>query len=223
MKKTLTIAAKIGAGLAGVAVFLTLLLLPAASTDEVALQIAKQAAAEATREAFLEYQKHIAAANTSGDHSYASLIISDASGVTTTPLDGGLYTVLAGTPMAAGEADGSCITASATTGLFTVARCGRGDIELLACVPNFFGGNTAKTTLGSWQRIRAGTTTEVGVVMRRTEVVDAGAQANMGCSPHVVSANEADTYNFAFATSGTTGEANVTRQAYLIAKKIVSR
>lgn len=145
--------------------------------------------------------------NSAGDHVYATMFISDGTGVVTTPLDAGVFTAIAGAPLLTGETDGSgCITQSATTGLFTVAlRCGVGEYQATACLGRFASSsNVAGTTTGAW--VVNGTAIAATVAPRlvRTETVDAGnVEANPGCINAILDITAVgDTIGFEYANAG---------------------
>lgn len=168
--------------------------------------------------------------NSGGDHVFASLSVTDngGSGILQLPLDGGIFvpfpqsSAIADGGMAAGDTDGSgCITASATTGLFTVAKvCGSGELELTACLNSVNSGNTAGIMRGSWQRIRAGATTQLVPETRKTEVVDAAATGPAGCVVSFDSANNGDTYSFSTASNGATAVTTTIKEASLTVVKL---
>jgi hypothetical protein len=162
------------------------------------------------------------ALNTSGNHVFAELYINDGTGVVTTPTDGGVVAAVAGAPLTAGETDGSgCITASATTGLFTIAdACGVGEVKLTACLSNVHAGNTAKTHNVVFAKNGTALTTAPQLI--KTEAVDAGAQSDMGCITTVQDAVLADTFGVYFKTTGATAEAATTRQATVRIEKVLN-
>lgn len=160
--------------------------------------------------------------NSAGNHVFAELLIRDATGVVTTPTDGGVLAVISGTPLAAGETDGSgCITASATTGLFTIAAgCGVGEVRLTACLQNVHAGNTAKTHNVSL--VRNGSAISGAPRLIKTEPVDAGAQGDMGCASVITDSALADTFGAYFSTQGATAEAATTRDAVIRIEKVLN-
>lgn len=165
----------------------------------------------------------VAALNDAGDHVYASAGIADGTGATTTVATAGTYvTVATATPMAAGEADGSgCITYTLASNKFTVAaRCGVGELRLRACLNDVVGTNS-KTWTGAWHRVRSGTTTQVGPIVRRTEAASALREGH-GCVEHIVDAQQSDTYDFRF-DSQTNGDTVVTRHAHFVVEKLLNK
>ena len=164
--------------------------------------------------------ENIAGYNTGGDHVYNEMYINDGTGVVTTPTDGGVIAVVSGAPLTAGSTDGSgCITASITTGLFTVAKaCGAGRVLIEACLSNVHAGNTAKTHNVVFAK--NGTALTDAPQLIKIEPVDAGAQGNMGCIQTVQSAVLGDTFGAYFKTTGATAEATTTRQAVIRILKI---
>lgn len=184
-------------------------LLGAGSTASVAVELAQAAPA--------------AALNTAGNHVFAELLIRDATGVVTTPTDGGVLAVISGSPMTAGETDGSgCITASATTGLFTIADgCGTGEVKLSVCLSNVHGGNQAATQ--NVTLVRNGSALSGAPQLIKTEPVDAGAQGNMGCTSVVADAALADTFGAYFSTQGATARAATTRDAVIRIEKVLNQ
>lgn len=179
----------------------------------------------------IEVLQYMPELNSAGDHVYNSLAVSDGTGIVTTVTTGGTFYVMSGTPLAAGNADGSgCITASATTGKFTVAaRCGVGHILLRACVNDVIGG-TGKTIQGAWHRTRSGSTTQVGPIARATELIGtvldggtlAAARKPLGCVEYVADANLSDTYQFQY-TSTSNSDTVTTRNASLFAMKLINK
>ena len=135
---------------------------------------------------------------------------------------GTYVTVGTATPLAAGEADGSgCITYTLASNKFTVAlRCGVGELRLRACLNDVVGTNS-RTWTGAWHRVRSGTTTQVGPIVRRTEAASAQRQSH-GCVEHIVDAALSDTYDFRF-DSGTSGDTLTTRHAHFSVEKILSK
>lgn len=165
----------------------------------------------------------VAALNDDGDHVYASAVVADGTGATTTVAGAGTYvTVATAAPMAAGEADGSgCITYTLASNKFTVAlRCGVGELRLRACLNDVVGTNS-KTWTGAWHRVRSGTTTQVGPIVRRTEAASALRESH-GCVEHIVDASLSDTYDFRF-DSQTNGDTVVTRHAHFSVEKILNK
>lgn len=165
----------------------------------------------------------VAALNDAGDHVYASAVVADGTGSTTTVATAGTYvTVATAAPMAAGEADGSgCITYTLASNKFTVAlRCGVGELRLRACLNDVVGTNS-KSWTGAWHRVRSGTTTQVGPIMRRTEAASALRESH-GCVEHIVDASLSDTYDFRY-DSQTNGDTVVTRHAQFSAEKILNK
>lgn len=182
-------------------------LLGAGATDSAALELA---------------QMHPASPlNTARNHVFAELLIRDGTGVVTTPTDGGVLAAVAGSPMAAGETDGSgCITASATTGLFTIANaCGVGEVRLTACLTNLHGGNQAPTQNVSLAR--NGSAISGAPQLIKIEPVDAGAQGNMGCASVITDAALADTFGAYLSTQGATARAATTRDAVIRLEKVL--
>lgn len=165
----------------------------------------------------------VAALNDAGDHVYASAVVADGTGVTTTVATAGTYvTVGTATPLAAGEADGSgCITYTLASNKFTVAdRCGVGELRLRACLNDVVGTNS-KTWTGAWHRVRSGSTTQVGPIVRRTEAASALRESH-GCVEHIVDAALSDTYDFRF-DSQTNGDTLTTRHAQFSVEKILNK
>lgn len=163
--------------------------------------------------------------NTAGDHVFSSLYVDDGTGVVTTPNDAGVFTAIAGSPMAAGESDGSgCLTASATTGLFTVAKvCGRGTVELLACFADFSASsNVGGTTTIKWEANGAAITG--APVIRKTEPVDAGnARSSIGCAgPFLYDADLDDTLGV-YLTNAGGGITGTTRSAAFRVIKVLNK
>lgn len=161
--------------------------------------------------------------NSAGDAVYASLEVNDGTGVVTTVTTGGtLQTMTAGSPLTAGEDDGSgCITASATTGKFTIAsRCGVGEIELVACFNDIIGID-AKTVQATWQRTRSGSTTSVGPTLRDIQASTA-VRHQAGCIRTIHDASLSDTYQVA-VTSTSDSDTLTIRAASLSARKILSK
>lgn len=206
-----------------VAALVFLPLLTAGTTSGIALEAAREVGAQAGAATALELLHGVPMLNTGGDHVYAELYVNDASGVTTTPTDGGVFAALAGSPLAAGETDGSgCITASATTGLFTIAsRCGVGEVKITACVTDFVGGNTAYVDIGAIAK--NGTALTTAHRLREVEPVDAGARGNLGCIETIQDAVLADTFGLYFAVDGATAEAVTTRGAAIRIEKILNK
>lgn len=177
----------------------------------------------------------VPALNSAGDHVYAQLFANAAdAGTVVTIVDGGggtqLYTPLAGTGMTAGETDGSgCITASATTGKFTIAdRCGKSEVLFRAC-PVDIVGVAGKTIRGSWHRTRSSVTTQLGPIGRKIEngpKADAGNVAAayrgpMGCVETIQVVATSDTYEFRFL-SDAVGDTVTVRGASLTAIKLLN-
>lgn len=163
------------------------------------------------------------ALNSAGDHVYAEAYINNGTGVVTTPTDGGVIAVISGAPLTAGETDGSgCLTFSVTTGLFTVAaRCGVGEYLVSACLGNLHGGNVATTSTV----VLAVNGTEItnGMELVKTEVVDAGTQASVGCIQSVQDLALSDTVGVYIKNSGATGVAQTTRQAAIRLEKKLNK
>lgn len=140
----------------------------------------------------------------SHDHFYNSAYINDGTGVVTTPNDAGVFTAIAASPLTAGESDGSgAITFSATTGLFTIAQAGVGEVELMACITDFASSsNVGGTTEIKWEKNGAAITG--APVIRKTEPVDAGnGRSSIGCAgPFIVDASLADTFGVYIANAG---------------------
>lgn len=165
----------------------------------------------------------VAALNDAGDHVYASAVVADTTGVTTTVATAGTYvTVGTAAPLAAGESDGSgCITYTLATNRFTVAlRCGVGELRLRACIADGVG-TLSKTWTGAWHRIRSGTTTLTGPIMRRTEAATALRESH-GCVETIVDANLADTYEFRYDSSAN-ADTVVTRHAFWTVEKVLNK
>lgn len=168
--------------------------------------------------------------NTGGDHVYSSMQISETggSGVLVTPTDGGVFTAVppsaavADGGVAVGDEDGSgCITASASTGLFTVNKtCGAGELRLSACIGSMNSGNTGLTVRGAWTRTRAGVATQLAGEARKIELVDAGRTDDMGCVNVLDVAQNGDTYAFTVATSGATAGTHTIKQMSLTVMKM---
>jgi hypothetical protein len=162
-------------------------------------------------------------ANTAGQHVFASAVVADGSGVTTTVATTGTYvTVGTAAPLAAGEADGSgCITYTLATNRFTIAkRCGVGIVLLTACIDDATG-LLSKTWTGAWHRIRASTPTLQGPIIRRTEAATAIRESH-GCVNLLVDAQLGDTYDFRYDSSAN-ADTVVTRHASFIALKLFSK
>lgn len=163
------------------------------------------------------------ALNSAGDSVYNEMFISDASGVVTTPNDAGVFTVVAGAPLTAGGTDGSdCITASITTGLFTIAKtCGSGRVLLTACVNLAAGSsNTGLATTGAWAQNGTALATSVASRLIKTEVVDAGnTYAPMGCAVATATAAKDDTFGF-YVTNPGGGLTATIKQANVRIQKI---
>lgn len=165
----------------------------------------------------------VAALNTGGDHVYASVGVSDGTGVVTTIATATTYvTVGTAAPLVAGEADGSgCITYTLASNKFTVAaRCGVGELRLRACLNDVIGANSA-TVLGAWHRVRSGTTTVAGPIARETEGATA-ARNTLGCVETIVDASLSDTYDFRY-DSGSNSDTVTTRNAFFSVEKILNK
>lgn len=174
------------------------------------------------------------ALNTSGDHVFAALYANAAdAGTIVTIVDGGSSTTvpvpLAGTGMTSDEDGSSCITASTSTGRFTIAgKCGTGDVLLSACFTDVIG-IANKTIRGQWYRIRSSTAAATGGFARKVEnspKADAGnvAEASrgaMGCVETIVTTAVSDTYEFRL-DSTTAGDTVTVRGATLSAIKLVN-
>lgn len=206
---------------AGALVFLPLL--TAGSTSGVALEAAREVGAQAGAQTALEMLRDVPMLNTGGDHVYAEMYVNDGTGVVTTPTDGGLFAVVEDAPLTAGETDGSgCITASISTGLFTIAaRCGVGEVKITACVTDFQGGNAARTDVGAIAK--NGTALTTAARLREVEPVDAGARGNLGCIETVQDAVLGDTFGLYYAVEGATAEALTTRGAAIRIEKILNK
>ena len=227
-EKTQTPKARLAAGFALLAatVLAALVFMPllsAGSTAGAAVEIAQEVGAQAGANAALQMLRDIPMLNSAGDHVYAEAYINDGTGVVTTPADGGVIAVVKDTPLTAGETDGSgCLTFSATTGLFTVAkRCGVGEYLVTACVGNLHGGNVATTTTAVIAV--GGTEITDGMELVKTEVVDAGTQASLGCIQTVQDLVLADTVGLYLKNSGATGIAQTTRQASIRLEKKLNK
>lgn len=165
----------------------------------------------------------VAALNDAGDHVYASASVADSTGVVTTVATAGTYvTVGTAAPLAAGETDGSgCITYTLATNKFTVAlRCGVGELRLRACINDAVGVNS-KTWTGAWHRVRSGTTTQVGPILRRTEVASALRESH-GCVETIVDASLSDTYDFRF-DSQSNSDTVTTRHGFFTVEKVLNK
>lgn len=206
-----------------VAALVFLPLLTAGTTSGVALEAAREVGAQAGAQTALELLRDVPMLNTGGDHVYAEMYVNDATGVITTPTDGGLFAVVEDAPLTAGETDGSgCITASISTGLFTIAaRCGVGEVLITACVTDFQGGNTAYTDIGAIAK--NGTALTTANRFREVEAVDAGARGNLGCIQTVQNAVLADTFGLYYAVDGATAESVTTRGAAIRIEKILNK
>lgn len=166
--------------------------------------------------------------NSAGDSVYATLVVDQiaGSGILTLPLDGGIFTALTGAAdggMTAGGTDGSsCITASTTTGAFTIAdTCGTGVVELLGCLGDIETGNTGKTVIGAWTRTTsAGVATQLAPKVQKTEIVDAGASGPLGCAVAIDTSTIGNVYTFTLATSGASAATATTKSASLFIHKI---
>jgi len=175
----------------------------------------------------VEVLQSLPSLNSAGDSVFASLVVSHASGVTTTVTTGGTFYALGGTPMALGEADGSgCLTATVTGGVITVAkRCGVGKLRLTACINDVIG-TAGKTMQARLHRVRGDTTTAIGPIAIDLEDAnnDAGlpARGSMGCIDHVVDAALGDTYALRY-TSTSNSDTLVTRNASLVAQKLLNK
>jgi hypothetical protein len=160
--------------------------------------------------------------NSAGDSVFASVGISDGTGVVTTVAAAGTYvTVGTAAPLVAGESDGSgCITYTLASNKFTIAAaCGVGVILLRACLNDVVGANSA-VVLGAWHRVRAGVTTVASPIVRNTYAASA-VRGNLGCVEKVVSASLSDTYDFRF-DSNTNGDTVTTRAANFYVIKLQS-
>lgn len=163
------------------------------------------------------------ALNSAGDHVYASVGVADGTGVVTTVAAAGTYvTVGTAAPLVAGEADGSgCITYTLASNKFTVAlRCGVGELRLRACLNDVIGLNSATYT-GAWHRVRSGTTTQTGPIMRSIEGGTA-ARGQDGCVETIVDASLSDTYDFRY-DSGTNADTVTTRHAFFTVEKLLNK
>lgn len=180
--------------------------------------------AEASPGLAVELAHDVPALNDDGDHVYASVQVSDATGVVTTVAAAGTYvTVGTAAPLVAGEADGSgCITYTLATNKFTVAaRCGVGELRLMACINNAIGANSA-TVLGAWHQVRGGVTTLVGPKLSSKQLATA-AQNPLGCVTTIVDATTVgDTYDFRYDSS-TNADTVTTRAAFFSVEKLVSK
>lgn len=163
------------------------------------------------------------ALNSAGDSVYNEMFISDSTGVVVTPNDAGVFTVVSGAPLTAGGTDGSdCITASITTGLFTIAKnCGTGRVLLTACVNLAAGSsNAAQATTGAWAQNGTALATSAASRLIKTEVVDAGnAYAPMGCAVATATAALDDTFGF-YVTNPGGGLTATIKQANVRIQKI---
>lgn len=162
-------------------------------------------------------------ANSAGQHVFASAVVADPAGVTTTVAATGTYvTVATAAPLAAGETDGSgCITYTLATNRFTIAkRCGVGEILLSACIDDATG-LLSKTWTGGWHRIRSAALTQQGPLIRRTEAATAIRESH-GCVNLIVDAQLGDTYDFRYDSSAN-ADTVVTRHAYFFAIKIFNK
>jgi hypothetical protein len=161
--------------------------------------------------------------NSAGNAVFASLRVSDASGIAITPADAGVMTTIAGSPVAAGETDGSgCITVDADTGLFTIASaCGSGQVKLVACFGDVNAGNTAAVMTAAWSRTRSGSTSVVSHLIRKAEVVDAGTRSSEGCVEHIAAASVSDTYQVTAAVT-VNGAAVTLRDGFFYVQKLAS-
>jgi hypothetical protein len=160
--------------------------------------------------------------NTADNTVFASALVSDGTGITTTVTSAGTYYALkSATLFVAGDADGSSVfTVSATNGTFTVAdAAGAGTVELEANICDAIGANSATVT-GAWHRTRAGVTTLIGPVLRKVEPGTA-ARSNLGTARVFDDAQNGDAYDFRY-TSGTNSDTVITRQAFLSVKKLSS-
>lgn len=208
---------RFAAGLAAIVGVLTFIGLVAISTQAPE--------AEAMPAAPIEMLRAIPTYNSGGDAVFAEMYVSDDTGVVVTPNDAGVFTAIAGAPLVLGASDGSgCITGSITTGLFTVAKaCGRGKVELTACLNRAAGSsNTGGTTTGAWVKngtviARTGATGASRLV--KVEAVDAGnAYANVGCSVVTVSLTTSDTIGFFLTNAGGGVTATVREGAFRVEK-----
>lgn len=201
------------------AVLAFMTLTQAASTDAAARELATEMAGHPG----VDVAQMLPALNSAGDHVYAEMYIRDGTGVVTTPNDAGVYTVIAGSPLTAGETDGSgCITASTTTGLFTVAlRCGQGELELTACLTDVAGSsNTAGVSTGAWHK--NGAIISASPLLRKAEPVDAGnTRDNFGCATIIADGDKDDTFGF-YVTNPGGGVTFTTRDAAFRVKKLLS-
>lgn len=161
--------------------------------------------------------------NSAGQHVYASVGISDGTGVVTTVAAAGTYvTVGTAAPLVAGEADGSgAITYTLASNKFTVAtRQGVGELRLRACINDAIGANSA-VVLGAWHRVRATVSTVAGPIARKTEPATA-ARTTLGCVETIVDAQLSDTYDFRY-DSNTNADTVTTRQAFFSVEKLLSK
>lgn len=158
------------------------------------------------------------ALNSSGNHTFASASIADPTGVVTTVATAGTYvTVGTAAPLVVDAADlSSCITYALGTNKFTVARCGQGQLRLEACL-NDVVSNNGQFFLGAWHRVRAGSTTQVGPVLRQTELA-AATRNSRGCLVANVTALSGDTYDFRYDVQ-TNANTVTTRAATFVVEK----
>ena len=162
-------------------------------------------------------------ANTDGQHVFASAVVSDATGVVTTVATAGTYvTVGTAAPLAAGLADTSgAITYTLATNRFTVAtRQGVGILKLTACLDDTIG-ILSKTWTGAWHRVRSGSTTLVGPIIRSTEPATADRNSE-GCVVFFVDALQGDTYDYRYDQQ-TSADTVTTRAATFVVEKYFSK
>lgn len=171
----------------------------------------------------MEMNENLPQLNSGGDQVYASMIINDSTGVVSTPLDAGVYIAITGAPLTVGEDDGSgCITASLSTGKFTIAkRCGVGEVELEACFSNVQGNNTAGTSKATWYKNAAAITNAPIAV--KPETVDAGAQGPMSCVKYIDDATTVGDYYTVVVTNPASGTTVTTRGMTATVKKLESK
>jgi hypothetical protein len=162
-------------------------------------------------------------ANSAGQQVFASAVVANAAGVTTTIATTGTYvTVGTAAPLAAGEADPSgCITYTLATNTFAIAkRCGVGQVLLSACIDDATG-LLSKTWTGGWHRTRAAALTQQGPLIRRTEAATALRESH-GCVNLIVDAQLGDTFDFRYDSSAN-ADTVVTRHATFFALKLFSK
>lgn len=190
-----------------------------------ALEIANDLPLQAAlRQAAMEIAQETAGLNSAGDSVYASAYINDATGVVTTPNDAGVYTAIAAAPLTAGETDGSgCITFTAASGAFTVAkRCGVGELLLTACIADHASSsNTAGVTTGTWYD--GSTAIAAAPIVRDIQAVDAGGTRDvLGCSSVIYDAELSDVLTFRLTNAGG-GVTSTTRGAHFQVTKLLSK